>query len=133
MNILIIDDEPAVLTKMEAMLTPYGKCSQAASALQTMKLCADAVNGNVYFDLITIDIQLPDSNGIELLMSINQLEVKSNVAPAKKIMITSSSTKENLQKAFLNGCDGFMVKPVKRDTLDQKMQSLGFVERPGQD
>jgi CheY-like chemotaxis protein len=45
----------------------------------------------------------------------------------KKIMVTTSGTKENLILATAKGCDGFIVKPVKRDTLKEKMAALGFV------
>jgi CheY-like chemotaxis protein len=43
-------------------------------------------------------------------------------------MVTASGTKTNLLKAATKGCNGFMVKPVKKDTLDGKMASLGFAK-----
>jgi DNA-binding response OmpR family regulator len=45
-------------------------------------------------------------------------------------MVTASGTKDNLIKAASSGCDGFMVKPVKKDTLEEKMAAWGFEKKP---
>ena len=129
MKILIVDDEFTVLTKMEALFSGYGDCSVATNATQAIQLCAAALQEKAPFDLISIDIQLPETNGLDLLTAINKLEAQNQIQAAKKIMVTSSGTKDNLYKAFVKGCDGFIVKPVKRDTLDQKMASLGFSKK----
>jgi CheY-like chemotaxis protein len=39
-------------------------------------------------------------------------------------MVTASGTKANLVKAYTRGCDGFLVKPVKRDVLEEKLLGL---------
>ena len=115
MKILIVDDEMTVLKKMESVLLPYGECTLATSAEQALKLCAGAVGLGAPFDLITIDIHLQDSNGLDLLAALNKMEKDKAVPVAKKIMVTASGTKDNLLKAVTKGCDGFIVKPVKRD------------------
>ena len=63
---------------------------------------------------------------MDILESFTQMEVEAEVKHAIKIMVTASGTKENLIRAYSKGCDGFLVKPVKRDTLDEKLQSFGF-------
>lgn len=126
MRILIIDDEITALTKMKLLLAPYGECALATNAGQAMQVYVKAIKSGKPFDLITIDIQLGEANGHDLLERINQLEIGEGVAAAKKIIVTASGTKKNLLKAYLNGCDGFLVKPVKRDDLEQKLASLGM-------
>jgi CheY-like chemotaxis protein len=129
MKSLIIDDEMTALTKMKVLLTAYGECALATSASQGLQLCFKAIQGGVPFDLITIDIHIGDANGHDLLDGINQLEMRERVTPAKKIMVTASGTKDNLMKAYVKGCDGFLVKPVLRDAFEQKMLSMGFAPR----
>lgn len=129
MKILIVDDEMAALTKMKVLLAPYGECTLSTNAPQALRKCVKAVQGNVPFELITIDIQLGDVSGHELLEQINQLEKQQNVPAARKVMVTASGTKENLVRAYSKGCDGFLVKPVKRDDLEQKMLGMGFVKK----
>ncbi len=129
MKILIVDDEMAALTKMKVLLEPFGECVLSTNAQQAMRKCIKAIEGNVPFGLITIDIQLGTSSGHELLEKINLLEQQQNVSAARKIMVTASGTKENLLKAYNKGCDGFLVKPVKRDDLEQKMLSMGYLKK----
>lgn len=129
MKILIIDDEMAALTKMKVLLAPYGDCTLSTHGHQAMQFCTKAIEGGVPFELITIDIQLGDTTGHDLMEEIKKMEANARVVPARKLMITASGTKENLLKAHAKGCDGFLVKPVKRDALEQKMLSLGYVKK----
>jgi CheY-like chemotaxis protein len=129
MKILIVDDEMAALTKMKVLLSAFGECTLCTGSQQAAQLCARAIEGAHPFDLITIDIHLGRAYGNDLLEEINQLEAKHRATPAKKLIVTASGTKENLVKAHQKGCDGFIVKPVQRDALEQKMLALGFVKR----
>ena len=129
MKILIVDDEMAALTKMKVLMSAFGECTLCTGSQQAVQLCAKAIEGGRPFELITIDIHLGRADGNELLEEINQIEAKQRATPAKKLVITASGTKENLVKAYQKGCDGFIVKPVQRDALDQKMLSLGFVKK----
>lgn len=126
MKILIIDDEMAALTKMKVLLSPYGECTLATKGPQALQLCQEAIASQSPFELITIDIHLGEVDGNELLEKISQLESKEQVPAATKIMVTAQGTAENLVLAHAKGCDAFIVKPVKRDALDQKMLSLGY-------
>lgn len=128
MKILIIDDEMPVLTKMKVLLSAYGECTLATTARQAIQLCTSALQENKPFDLITIDIHLKDVSGLDLLASINQIENETPLPPAKKVVVTAAGTKDNIIRAMIKGCDGFLVKPVKRDTLEQKLDSLGFAK-----
>jgi CheY-like chemotaxis protein len=126
---MIVDDEMAALTKMKVLLGAFGECTLCTGSQQAVQLCAKAIEAGRPFELITIDIHLGRADGNDLLEEINQLEAKQRATPAKKLIVTASGTKENLVKAFQKGCDGFIVKPVQRDALDQKMLSLGFVKK----
>ena len=129
MKILIVDDEMAALTKMKVLMVPYGECTLATNAAQALQLCAKAILGGTPFEMVTIDIQLGDASGHDLLNAIKQLENNEKSPPSKKLMATASGTRENLMKAHAKGCDGFIVKPVMRDALEQKMLSMGFVPK----
>jgi two-component system, chemotaxis family, chemotaxis protein CheY len=133
MNFLIIEDEMTALIKMKAMLSAYGEGTGVTNGYQALEQCAAAIKKSAPFDLITIDIGLPKISGLKVLQAINKLEGDHHVPASKKIMVTASGTKENLIKAASSGCDGFMVKPVKKDTMEEKMAALGFVKKPDAD
>lgn len=125
MKILIIDDEITALTKMKALLHAYGDCTMTTHAEQALRLFEAATEEHAPFDLVFIDTQLSQASGFAILESLIQKETQADAATSIKIMVTASGTKANLVKAYTRGCDGFLVKPVKRDVLDEKLLGLG--------
>ena len=132
MKILIIDDEITALTKMKALLSNYGDCTMTTHAEQALRLFEAAIEDKTPYDLVFIDIQLSQTSGFDILDSLIQMEIQSDAARSIKIMVTASGTKANLVKAYTKGCDGFLVKPVKRDVLEEKLLGLGLtkIEKP---
>ena len=128
LKILAIDDEFAALTKMKAMLSTFGECEVATSGAQTIDLIREAIQEGKYFDLITIDIELPDIDGIALLSEILREEKQYNLC-AVKLMVSASSTPSNVCRAKKQNCDGFLVKPIKKDILHQKLHTLGVLQK----
>jgi len=128
MKILIIDDEITALTKMKALLSAHGDCTMTTHAEQALRLFEAAIEDDTPFNLVFIDIQLSQSSGFDILDSLTQLEIQADVNASVKIMVTASGTKANLVKAYTRECDGFLVKPVKRDILEEKLRNLGLVK-----
>ncbi len=123
MRILLIDDEPVALTKLELMLTKVGICDTADSGIAATECFVQAINDNQPYDLITFDIELPDITGLELLDRFCQLEQKNGISPAKKIMVTAHSNVDYVVKAK-DKCDAFVVKPLRKATLLDKIKEL---------
>jgi DNA-binding response OmpR family regulator len=123
MRILLIDDEPVALTKLELMLTNVGVCDKATSGIEAVKVFLEAINGNEPYDLVTIDIELPDITGLDLLNQFCELERKNDIPPAKKIMVTAHSQVDYVVKAR-GKCDAFVVKPLRKATLLEKVDEL---------
>jgi two-component system chemotaxis response regulator CheY len=128
MRILLIDDEPVALTKLELMLTKVGTCDTATSGIGATECFVKAIDDNQPYDLITIDIELPDITGLELLNRFCLLEKKNAITPAKKIMVTAHSNVDYVVKAR-NQCDAFVVKPLRKATLLEKIRELCPAEK----
>jgi len=128
MRILAVDDELVALTKMHKMLLEYGQCDTATSGAQACKMYSKAISENFPYHLVTIDIQMPEITGFELLRMLAGLERDSHFRPSKKIIITSTGSPENVLEAVRNKCDAFLVKPIKKDVLDDKLKELGLMK-----
>ena len=74
----------------------------------------DALNKSYenYYDLYLFDINVPKINGIELLKSLRENDIKTPT-----IFLTSYKDDDTLHKCFINGCDDFLRKPFKIDEL----------------
>ena len=129
MRILAIDDEFAALKKMEVMLSDYGRCDAATNGQQARELYAQAIKEGEPYSLITIDIELPDTNGLELLKYFFAVETKNQKLSSKKIMVTAHGNPDNVFDAS-KYCNGFITKPVKRDVLNEKLSKMGFQVLP---
>lgn len=124
MRILLIDDEPVALTKLELMLKKnVGDCDTAASGIAATEQFVNAIGENRPYDLVTIDIDLPDVTGLDLLKRFSALEVKNQIIPSKKIMVTAHSNVDYVVKARSH-CDAYLVKPVRKAALLEKISSL---------
>ena len=106
--ILIIDDEAEIRESLQTLLEIEGyEVETAANAQQgLMKL------GDRSFDLVLLDLALPDRNGIELLPEIRSLDPQISV-----IMITAYGTVEDAVHAMQSGAANFLQKPWDNEKL----------------
>jgi two-component system chemotaxis response regulator CheY len=127
MRSLAIDDEFVALSKMVAMLKPFGQCDAAMTSHQALELFCTALKEARPYGLVMIDINLPDINGITLLGRLQEEELRRNAPRARKLMVTADGTMGNVLAAASGECDGFLVKPVHRAMLNEKLVALGLV------
>ena len=117
-RILVVDDEPAILFAYQKLIKAEGfaidACEGLSEALQLINSC-------YYFAVIT-DIRLSGSEnteGIELLQAVRQLQPSSNV-----IVVTgfgSSSLEQNIREL---GATHYFEKPVKPGTIMSLLRAL---------
>ncbi|RBQ31699.1 DNA-binding response regulator [Arcobacter sp. FW59] len=71
------------------------------------------------FDLLILDVNVPDLNGFELLKELRNHNIKT---PA--IFITSLSMVEDMQKGFESGCEDYIRKPFELKELDLRINNI---------
>jgi len=72
-------------------------------------------------DLILLDIVMPVMDGIE---TARQLRDQAETALVPIIMVTSQRDAEDMENAFVGGCNDYITKPVMREELLVKVQAL---------
>lgn len=121
MKILVIDDNLQVQKLLSRIIEPYGTVEIAGDGKIGQQLFKEAHNENDPFDLIVLDIMMPEMNGDELLGHIRQWE-KENISITQKVKIIILSAIGNPKKmltCFEDGCDYYLVKPIiKSDLID---------------
>ena len=106
--VLIIDDETAIRESLETLLGLEGyEVESAASGEEGLTRLGDRS-----FDLVLLDLALPDRNGIDLLAEIGAQDPQLSV-----IMITAYGTVENAVKAMQAGAANFVQKPWDNEKL----------------
>lgn len=71
------------------------------------------------FDLLLLDVNVPDINGFELLSELRKENIKT---PA--IFITSLNMADDMQKGFDSGCDDYIKKPFELKELDLRISNI---------
>ncbi|MGE4551495.1 MAG: response regulator [Desulfovibrionaceae bacterium] len=120
MRILVVDDEMVARTKAEILLSAYGRCETADTGGQALALAARALEAGDPFGLITVDINMPDMQGQELVKGLRGLEERhpgNGAGPAKILMITAMDDLNNMSASFWQGCQGYLVKPLTPQNL----------------
>src|SRR6266705_487548 len=107
-SILIIDDEAGIRESLQTLLELEGyDVETAANGEQGI-----ARLGDRSFDLVLLDLALPDRNGIDLLA-----EIRAHAPQLSVIMITAYGTVENAVKAMQSGAANFVQKPWDNEKL----------------
>ena len=115
MRVLLIEDDRAAARSVELMLKAQGVRVEIADCGETgIEL------GEVYdYDLILLDLNLPDMPGVEVLRELRRSKV------ATPVMILSGSAEvEAKVKAFAGGADDYMVKPLHKDELIARLRAV---------
>lgn len=71
------------------------------------------------FDLLLLDVNVPDINGFDLLKELRTQNIKT---PA--IFITSLNMADDMQKGFESGCDDYIKKPFDLKELDLRINNI---------
>src|SRR5213594_2432465 len=107
-TVLIIDDEAAIRESLETLLELEGYAVESASSGEEGLSRVD----ERAFDLVLLDLALPDRNGIDVLPEIRSLYSQISV-----IMITAYGTVENAVRAMQFGAVNFLQKPWDNEKL----------------
>ena len=70
-------------------------------------------------DVVTMDIMMPDLNGIEALRRIKSRSPETTV-----VMVTSVSQNEKMREAARAGADGYVTKPVDTEALREEFDDV---------
>jgi len=107
-SVLIIDDEVEIRESLQTLLELEGyEVETAATGEEGL-----ARLGEHPFDLVLLDLALPDRNGIELLPEIRALDFQIAI-----IMITAYGTVEDAVRAMQTGAANFLQKPWDNEKL----------------
>src|SRR5579864_6687852 len=107
-SVLIIDDEAAIRESLETLLELEGYAVESAATGEE----GLARIGERSFDLVLLDLALPDRNGMDLLGEIRIQDPGLSI-----IMVTAYGTVENAVRAMQSGAANFVQKPWDNEKL----------------
>lgn len=130
MRTLVVEDDFTSRRLLQRFLAFYGECDVAVNGVEAVTAFQRGLADRTRYDLVCLDINLPEKNGHEVLKEIRELEKKKNLLgtdAAKIVMTTSAGDAKNIMPAFRSQCDGYLVKPFDCNLLVDQLKALGLV------
>lgn len=130
MKILIVDDQPVIQKRLSLALGSYGTCHVTADGREAVMAVERALDEKTPYQLITLDLKMPNIDGFQALVEIRSLEKIRGLSPVdrSKILIISITDDPNdVARVFREGnCDGFLKKPFKKRDLFDELGKIGL-------
>lgn len=119
-RVLLIEDNPVNCMVAEGFLASMGH--QVMTAVDGKSAKSDFEQHS--FDIVLMDINLPDCDGIALLGELKQIETdSSNRVPTPMIAVSAHVYNEEVESYIAAGFDGYLPKPLDKDALSQMIQN----------
>ena len=115
-KILVVDDAAFMRLSIKTMLEKngyevVGEAANGHKAIEMYKILKPEV--------VTMDITMPEMDGIEALSEIIKFDPK-----AKVIMLSAMGQETKIREAIIQGAKGFIIKPFKEDYFMQTLSKF---------
>ena len=121
MTALIIDDDPMVRLVLTRILEGAGfDVIEASDGLEALA----CLRQNHAITLALVDWNMPHMNGYEFICAVRATSAYSYL---RLVMVTARNEIDQVAKALAAGADEYVMKPVTRDTVLEKLQLLGIL------
>lgn len=131
MKSLVIDDDFTCGYIYQTQLSKYGQCDTFSNGLDAIEAYKTSINKGNPYELMIIDIMMPNMNGYEVLKNVRAVEIERQIRfpfCAKIILTTGLDDIENRQiEQKLDALsEAYLVKSNDHEALLEKLNLLGF-------
>jgi two-component system chemotaxis response regulator CheY len=129
MKILIVEDEFASRKLLQVHMSEYGDCFTAINGEEAIEAVKQSILEKSPYDLVCMDIMMPKVTGIEAVEAIRKIEAENGIHGldgVKIIMTTAKGLPGDIVGAFRAGCEGYIIKPIRKQNLITELEKLGI-------
>ena len=133
MRSLVVEDDPVCQKLLVRYLSEFGECVAVSTGTEALSLFEGALSCEKAFDLICLDIMLPEMSGHSALLALRECEIAHGIEEsqgAKIIMTTSLNDAASVVEAFQSGCEAYITKPIAKGQLISELKKLGLYQNP---
>jgi two-component system chemotaxis response regulator CheY len=130
LKILIVEDDFITSQVLQEITSSFGPTDVAEDGFKAFDLFTAALAKKEPYDVIFLDIMMPDIDGQEVLERIRQIEDMNKIHGldgVKIIMTTALDDFQNIKRAFSNQCEGYIVKPFDKDKVVKALKNAGMI------
>ena len=120
LNILLAEDNPDNTLLVNVYLK---KTSHHLDLAEDGLIAVEKFRAN-HYDVILMDVQMPNMGGYEATAEIRRIEQEEGRNPTRILALTAHALKEDEQHSLEAGCDGHLTKPIKKKVLLEVLVSI---------
>ncbi|MBD3347309.1 MAG: response regulator [Chitinivibrionales bacterium] len=127
MKTLIVEDDFTSRLLIQEILRNYGQSHVAINGKEAVEAVQRALTEKEPYDLICLDIMMPEMDGHEALKKIRAAEESRGIASsdgAKIVMTTALGDIKNVSAAYNSLCDGYLTKPFDTTKMIEALKKL---------
>lgn len=133
MKTLIADDDLTSRLLLAGYLKVHSEVQVVVNGLEAVEAVRLAMETGHPFNLVCLDINMPELDGQQALNAIRQMESNAGIETKKRVrifMTTGLGDKATVVNAVQNRCDYYLVKPFSQITLLQKLHDFRLIFAP---
>lgn len=130
MKTLIVEDDFTSRLLLQELLKSYGPSHIAVNGKEAIEATRSALEAGEHYDLICMDIMMPEMDGQEALRKIREQESAKGIfsqSGAKIIMISAADDIKNVSAAYHSLCDAYLPKPIIKVKLIEELRKLKLI------
>jgi len=127
---LLVEDDFSSRLVLHTFLSRYGQCDFATNGRAAVAAFRTAMESGHSYDLICMDIMMPEMDGREAVRQIRDMEEAAGTVStygAKIVMTTAVDGIKEVSRCFRELCDAYLVKPIDLSKLLCQMKSYQLV------
>jgi DNA-binding response OmpR family regulator len=125
-RILVVDDHAPTVALVRAILDAEKHTQYEVVDAGTGTECLKAVDQKGPFDLILLDVNLPDMDGFSLCQALRRVETRVPI-----VFVTAQGDLKDFAAGREAGGDSYLVKPISRNALKAIVGLLTNIDRAG--
>ncbi len=131
LRILLVEDDFACRLLLQTFLSRYGECHVAINGKEAVEAFRTSLDKGGKYDLICMDIMMPELDGREAVTQIRDLEQVNGIQSTygtKIFMTTSVGEIREVFRCFRELCDAYLLKPIDLGQLLSQMKLYQLID-----
>lgn len=131
MKSLVVEDDFSSRKIMQVILSEYGECDVTVNGLEAVEAVKHSLCAKTPYDVIFLDIMMPEMDGQSALKEIRALEKAEGIRGRDEVKIVMLSALDDPKSVFeaynKGGATGYMAKPIDKQLILHKLRDLDLI------
>jgi len=131
MKCLVVDDDRTSSLIAERLVSRHATCDVVVNGQEALNLFLRAHESKSPYDLILMDIMMPETNGLQAVLSIREKEAFMNIPLSQRVKVIMTSSLDNpltvIKALYESDANSYLTKPISGQMLANELKKLKLI------